>query len=515
MGTVNRSSETATKTVDVLIVGTGFAGLAMAIGLQEAGFGDFLLIEKAETVGGTWRENTYPGAACDIPSHLYSLSFAPKSDWSRLFPQQPELYAYLQEVAERFSLRPMIRFNTRIAEARWDETRRLWIVTTTTGTIAARVLIGGMGPLHWPSIPDLPGISNFAGICFHSSTWRHDYDLAGKRVAVIGTGASAIQFIPPVAAKAARLTVFQRTPPWVLPRNDRPVAPGWQRRIARHSWMRKSFRSALFWFHEIRVLGFLGNRHAQRAGEALGRRNIAKAIKDPALAARVTPDYRLGCKRVLLSDEYYPALAQPNVELTTAGVAEIRAHSIVDRDGVEHEVDAIIHGTGFEVTTAFRHLRIVGTGGVELNRFWEQSGMRAYKGIAVPHFPNFFLLLGPNTGLGHNSVVIMIEAQVRYIVDLLRRMRAAGVRAAMPKPEVLARYQADLDRRMARTVWTTGGCKSWYLDAEGRNTTLWPGSVIGYKRITRRADLADYETFGPAPVAPDADIADTPACRAA
>ncbi|WP_288039196.1 NAD(P)/FAD-dependent oxidoreductase [Acidiphilium sp.] len=487
-------AQAAVTRVDVLIVGTGFAGLAMAIRLQEAGFGNLLLIEKAAEVGGTWRENTYPGAACDIPSHLYSLSFAPKSDWSRLFPRQPELYAYLRDVADRFSLRPLIRFGTALIEARWDEARSLWVAATTTGTIEARVLVGGMGPLHWPSIPDLPGVEAFAGPRFHSATWRHDLDLAGKRVAVIGTGASAIQFIPEIAKVASHVTVFQRTPPWVLPRHDRPVPELWQRRFARHPWMRRLFRQSLFWVHEARVLGFLGNRRAQRAGEALGRRNIARAIKDPVLAASVTPDYRQGCKRTLLSDDYYPALARPNVSLTTAAVAEVRARSIVDAGGVEHEADVIIYGTGFEVTTAFRHLRLVGRGGIELNRFWADTGMEAFKGITVPNFPNFLLLLGPNTGLGHNSVVIMIEAQVRYAVDLLRRMRAAGIRAAAPKPEALARYQKELDRKMAKTVWTTGGCRSWYLDADGRNTTLWPGTVVGYRRATAAADLADYQT---------------------
>jgi cation diffusion facilitator CzcD-associated flavoprotein CzcO len=483
------------KQVDVLIVGTGFAGLACAIKLQEAGFGNLLLLEKAGEVGGTWRENTYPGAACDIPSHLYSLSFEPKTDWSRLYPQQPELLTYLRDVAERNSLRPLIRFNTAMVSARWDEARAVWAVTTTGGPIEARVLIGGMGPLHWPVYAPLAGIEAFQGVRFHSAEWTHDYDLTGKRVAVIGTGASAIQFIPQVATRAAQVTVFQRTPPWIMPRRDRPISAKWQERYRDHPITRKLFRQYLFWFHEIRVLGFLGNKRAQKAAAQIATRHINKYIKDPLLRAKVTPTYALGCKRTLVSDDYYPALTAPNVELTTAGVKEVRARSIVDNEGIERTVDAIIYGTGFEVTTSFERLRLYGTGGRELNQVWSASGMSAFKGIAVPGFPNFLLLLGPNSGLGHNSVVIMIEAQVRYIVDLLRKMRTEGIWAVAPKPAAHDAYSAELARKMAHTVWQEGGCKSWYMDAQGRNTTLWPGSVLSYRDTTKAASLADYEVI--------------------
>ena len=478
--------------VDVLIIGTGFSGLAAAIKLKEAGFDDLLIVDRANEVGGTWRDNHYPGAACDIPSHLYSLSFEPRADWSRGYPRQPELLAYLKDVADRHGLRAQMRLGCTITAAAWDEARKRWKVTAGDGTtIDARVVVAGTGALHWPATPKLPGLDRFEGRSFHSADWDHDYDLAGKRVAVVGTGASAIQFVPEIADRVARLHVFQRTPPWVVPKLDSPIPPSRQRLYARFPVLRRLVRWLLFWLHEVRVLGFVRVSLLTRAAEKMARAHIAQQVKDPALRVRVTPAYTLGCKRVLISNDWYPTISRPSVELITEGVREVRARSIVAADGTERDVDAIIFGTGFEVTEGFTHLRVTGRGGLTLADAW-RGGMRAYKGIAVPGFPNWFMLLGPNTGLGHNSVVMMIEGQVRHLVDCLRRMRRRGVDAVDVTPQAQARFGREIDARMARTVWQSGGCRSWYQDAQGRNTTLWPGSVPTYLALTRKATMGDF-----------------------
>jgi cation diffusion facilitator CzcD-associated flavoprotein CzcO len=484
----------ATTEVDVLIVGSGFSGIAMAIKLQQAGMRSFLVLEKAADVGGTWRDNTYPGAACDIPSHLYSLSFEPRADWTRMYPQQPELQSYLRSVADKHRLRDRMRFNATMTEARWDEALQQWRVVAADGSvIVARVLVSAVGALHHPAIPSLPGMESFAGLAFHSSRWESGCDLAGKRVAVIGTGASAIQFIPEIAPDVAQLDVYQRTPPWVIPKPDGPISSGKQMLLRLVPFYRRLFRARLFWMNEIQVLGFLGNLKLMRKAELIARRHMRAAIDDPELLAKVTPDYTLGCKRVLFSNTYYPALARANVELVTSEITEVRERSIVTADGAERPADVIIYGTGFLATESMTRVKVYGRDGVELSQRWH-GGMEAYYGMSVPGFPNYFMLLGPNTGLGHNSVVIMIEAQVRYLVGLLKRMRARGLRTAEVKPSVLAGFIDDVQRRMAKTVWQAGGCRSWYQDANGRNTTLWPGSVVAYVRRTRTPSLADYET---------------------
>jgi len=480
---------------DVLIVGTGFAGLAMAIRLREARFSDLLIIEKAPDVGGTWRDNTYPGCACDVPSHLYSLSFAQKADWSRMYPRQPELLAYTRGVVEDYKLRPNIRFNTELVAAAWDEADSLWRVTTTTGVITARVLISGMGGLHIPAMPKLPGLETFEGRSFHSAQWDHGYDLTGKRVAVIGTGASAIQFVPQIAPKVARLDVFQRTPAWVIPKPDRPFS-NIEKALFKFPPYRAAFRKYLFYIHELRVLAFLGNQRALILGGKLAQGHLEKQVADPALRAKLTPDYKIGCKRIMLSNDYYPALQRPNVKLFTNGIMRIKPRSIVDSTGTERAIDAIIFGTGFEVTTAYKHTSIKGINGQELGALWDRTGMRAFNGIAVSGFPNYFMLLGPNTALGHNSVVIMIEAQVNYIVDALKKLRQRGARALDVAPAVQDRFAASIENRLKGTVWQDGGCDSWYKDAHGKVTTIWPGSAGSYQNSVKTADLQDYRLFG-------------------
>jgi cation diffusion facilitator CzcD-associated flavoprotein CzcO len=478
-------------TVDILIVGTGFAGLAMAIKLAAAGFSDVMLIEKAGDVGGTWRDNSYPGCACDIPSHLYSLSFAPRADWSRMYPQQPELFDYLGQVADDFAVRRKIRFNTTLTAASWDEDAGIWHAQTTTGPINARILVSATGGLHIPAYPAIPGLELFSGMKFHSATWAHHYDLRGKRVAVIGTGASAVQFVPQIAPQAEKLDVYQRTAAWIIPKPDRMFGAG-ERSLLRLPAYRAAFRKFLFWVHELRVLAFLGNRRAQKIGSVLAARHLARQVEDPVLREKLTPDYQMGCKRVMVSNDYYPALTRPNVELITDGIAAVRDHSIVDTQGRERDVDAIIFGTGFEVTTAYRHVRITGVGARNLAEIWDAQGMQAFLGIGVAGFPNYFMLLGPHVGLGHNSVVIMIEAQVRYIVKLLTQMRRRRICAVDVRPEVQASFIAALQKRFVGTVWQDGGCQSWYKDAHGRVTAIWPGSAASYRQTVRHIDLRDY-----------------------
>jgi cation diffusion facilitator CzcD-associated flavoprotein CzcO len=482
----------AVESADVLIVGSGFSGLCMAIKQLQDGNRDFLILDEAGDVGGTWRDNHYPGCACDIPSHLYSLSFAPKADWSRMYPSQPEILAYMRDVADRFGLRPRIRFGAKMSAAAWDEARAVWAVRTEDGRrFEGRVLACGMGGLHVPLIPSYPGDAGFAGPRFHSASWDHGVDLAGKRVAVIGTGASAIQFVPEVAKVAGQLYVFQRTPPWVIARPDYAFSERQLRRL-RNPVLRRLFRSWIYVMQEIRAPAFLGNRRLAAAGQKMARGHLARQVKSPRLRQALMPDYIIGCKRVLLSNDYFPALTRPNVELVTQGIGEIRADSIVTQDGRARAVDVIIYGTGFHTTDSLSALDITGRHGVTLRDSFA-DGMHAYWGITVPGFPNLFLMMGPNTGLGHNSMVVMIEAQVRYAMSLLRQMRRRGWRAADVRPDIETAYNARLQQRLSRTVWQTGGCKSWYMDANGKNTTLWPGFTLEYVVRTRHARLGDYQ----------------------
>ncbi len=477
---------------EVLIAGTGFAGLCAAIKLKQAGETSFLLLEKADDYGGTWRDNIYPGCACDIPSHLYSLSFEPNTDWSRMYPTQPEILAYLRGVAAKHDLSGRTRFGAKLEEAVWDEARGVWRAACADGRIfEGRMLFSAMGPLHVPAIPRIAGAENFAGAAFHSAHWDFSQDLAGKRVAVIGTGASAIQFIPQIAPLVEKLTVFQRTPPWIMPKPDYPFTDRHKRRL-RLPFVRALFRKMLFCMHEVRALGFLGNTRVTEAAEKMGRDHLASQVPDPALRARLTPDYRVGCKRVLLSNDYLPALSRDNVVLVTDGIARMEAGAIIDTQGTAHPADIVIYGTGFRTTDSFAAVRIVGRGGLELNTAFA-GGMHAHWGIAVPDFPNLFFLLGPNTGLGHNSVVLMIEAQVRYVMSLLAQMQRRGWRAIEVRREAEAAWNAAIQTKIAGTVWLTGGCKSWYLDENGRNTTIWPGFVAEYQFKTRRAKISEWQ----------------------
>jgi cation diffusion facilitator CzcD-associated flavoprotein CzcO len=473
-----------------IIVGAGFSGLVAGIELRKAGIESFVILEKAHGVGGTWRDNTYPGAACDIPSHLYSYSFEPNPAWSRAYGAQPEILAYLEHCATKYGLRPHLRFGTRVTGAAFDEATGLWTVEVANGSpLIARALILGNGALHLPAIPELPGLGSFAGTTFHSARWNHQHDLRGKRVAVIGMGASTIQFVPRIAPEVAHLDVYQRTPPWIVPKSDRPIGER-ERWMLEHvpgaHWLR---RTGLYWLFESRVLGFAFAPKINQLAERLVRANLAKAVPDPALRAKLTPSYRLGCKRVLISNDFYPALQRDNVELVTDRIAAIEPTGIRSADGTLREVDTLIFGTGFRVVDYVASMRIVGRGGQELNAVWQDS-VRNYLGITVSGFPNLFLLMGPNTGLGHNSMTFMIEAQARYIVAALRAMRSKNLGAIDVKPEIEEAFRAELAGKLKGTVWTSG-CNSWY-QAPGGDVLLWPGFTFDYWRRTRAIDLANY-----------------------
>jgi cation diffusion facilitator CzcD-associated flavoprotein CzcO len=482
------------ETVDVLIVGAGFAGLGMAIHLRKAGMESFLIVEKGGEVGGTWWYNRYPGCACDVPSHLYSFSFARNPDWSRMYAGQAEILAYLKDCAKHYGVAARVRLNTPLREARWDDGRGVWRAVVGDGLVVeARVLVSGMGALHVPRFPELEGMERFRGPAFHSAEWNAEASLASLRVAVIGTGASAIQIVPAIAGEVGRLHLFQRTPAWVLPRFDRPISSGarrWFRRLPSITWL---LRSLLFWNLELRVGGFLKGGFMRRLGAKISRKHLESQVPDEALRAALTPQYEFGCKRVLISSEFYPALLRPNVELVTDAISEIREHSIVTADGTERPVDAIVYSTGFRVTEMLGGICIYGRGGAELHDVWRDR-IAAYLGITVPGFPNFFMLLGPNTGLGHNSVVLMIEAQVRYVMSCLKLMQRGGVTAVDLKPQRLESFVAEMRARLPNTVWESGGCKSWYQDSRsGETPAVWPGSVVEYQRRTRTAFAEDYE----------------------
>jgi cation diffusion facilitator CzcD-associated flavoprotein CzcO len=487
--------------VDIAVVGGGFSGLGMAIRLKQCGVEDFVVLERGEEVGGTWHYNTYPGCGCDVPSHLYSFSFAPNPEWSETYSAQPEIRDYLRSCADEFGVRPHIRLRHRVESATWDERTRRWEIETDRGALRARVLVAGMGPLTEPKIPDIPGLESFEGATFHSARWDHSYDLRGKRVASIGTGASAIQYVPAIQPQVERLHVFQRTPPWVFPHSNRPVTELEKRLYRALPAAQHLVRGGVYAARETFVLGFVKRPRLMRFAEALARRHMRRQISDPGLLEKVTPDYTIGCKRILPSNHWYPALGKPNVELVTAGIQEVRPRSVVDGDGVEREVDAIVFGTGFQVTDMPAAKQVRGRDGRLLDDVWHGSP-RAHLGTTVPGFPNFFMLLGPNTGLGHNSMVYMIESQINYVLDALGVMDERGAETVEVRPETAERFNGEIDARMDGTVWSTG-CASWYLDDTGRNATLWPDWTWRYRRRTARFDPRAYElrTMAPEPAA--------------
>jgi cation diffusion facilitator CzcD-associated flavoprotein CzcO len=478
--------------VTVFVVGAGFGGLGLAIKLDEAGEHDFLVVEKGDRVGGTWRDNTYPGAACDVPSQLYSFSFALNPEWSRSFSPQPEIQAYLCDVAERSGVLDRFRFRTTFEDATWDARAQVWRITTSRGSLTADVLVTASGGLSEPRMPDIDGIDSFGGEIFHSARWNHDVDLTGKRVAVIGTGASAIQIVPEVAEVAAHLDVYQRTAPWVMPRHDRTYTRLEKLAFRHVPGVQRLYRTAIYWGRETFVPGFTVSPRIAAPARRIALKNIRDNIKDPDLREKVTPHFQIGCKRILISSDYYPALERDNVDLVTERIATVTPRGVVTEDGVEREVDAVVVATGFHTTDQPIADHVTGREGVTLAERWRQHGMAAYKGTTVAGFPNLFQIVGPNTGLGHSSMVFVIESQIAYILDALRTMRAENLASVEPRPAAQERWNADIQRRMARTVWNTGGCSSWYLDEHGRNTTLWPRTTFTLRRLLARFDGEAY-----------------------
>ncbi len=488
----------------MLIVGSGFAGLGAAIRLDRAGVRDFLVIERGSEVGGTWRDNTYPGATCDVPSQLYSFSFALNPDWSREYPPQPEILAYLRRTAEESGTLDRHLFGCEMLSARWDPDVRRWIVRTTGGALTADILVTAFGGLSEPRMPALRGIERFAGPLFHTARWDHDVDLAGKRVAVIGTGASAIQVIPEIADDVGHLDVFQRTAPWILPRSNHRFT-GLQRAAFRRIPGYQRLRRALIFARlEATSVGFsyfpglLGL--AARQGSALLRDQIV----DPALRERLTPRFHLGCKRILFSTSYYPALARENVALVTAPIAEITEDAVLTADGHRHEIDIIVVATGFRATDSPAADLITGADSRTLGEQWRTTGQEAYKGTTVAGFPNLFSLVGPNTGTGNMSLIFMIESQLNYLLAALRAMDRYRLATLEVRRRAQDSFNRTLQRRMRTTVWTTG-CASWYLDRRGRNTSLWPGFALAFRTLTRRFDLHAYRGTP----RPDADVRST------
>ncbi|MCL2536305.1 MAG: NAD(P)/FAD-dependent oxidoreductase [Nocardiaceae bacterium] len=492
----------------ITIIGAGFGGITMALELRRAGLTDITILEQSDDVGGVWRDNTYPGAACDVPSPLYSIAAEPNPEWGRRFAEQPDILAYLRDIADRHGLRPLIRFGVTVAAAEFDEHTNRWSVHTTDGeVIESDVLIAAVGQLSRPALPAIVGRETFAGPAFHSAQWDHDVPLAGKRVAVIGTGASAIQFVPAIASHVRRLTLFQRSAPWILPKPDRVY----------HDWHHRLFRSVpatlrgerlLTWgTFELLTVGLLHTPQRGGFAGALARRHLEKQVSDPALRAALTPDYEPGCKRMLLSDDYYPALTRGNVDLVVDGIERIEPDGVRTVDGVLHPADVLVYGTGFTATEFLAPMTVRGRAGRTLDDAWT-DGAHAYLGITTAGFPNFFMLYGPNTNLGSGSIVYMLESQARHITGLVGWLVEQPGCAVEVDAGVERRFDARIQSRLADSVWSM--CSSWYRTASGRITTNWPGTVTAYRRRTRRPDRRDYRVTGPrtvpvrTPPAPDA-----------
>lgn len=475
--------------MSIVIVGSGFSGLGMAIRLKQSGIDDFVVLERASGLGGTWRDNTYPGCACDVESHLYSYSFAPNPKWSQMWSPQAEILNYLKNCARKFGIESHLKFNCDFQGASWDESKKKWIIQTSQGELESSALISAMGALVEPALPHIKGIESFQGKIFHSARWDHGYDLEGKRVAVIGTGASAIQFVPAIAPKVKQLHLFQRTAAWIIPHPNRPLTAREHRWFERFPFLQKLWRLRIYLMHELSGLTF---RHPKLSGimKHLSSRYLERKVKDPELRKKLTPNYTIGCKRVLVSRQYFPAVQRENVELVTEPIESIHATGVKTQDGKSREVDAIILGTGFNLEEIHGVKKIRGREGKSLWEIWGPSP-RAHLGTTVSGFPNLFFIFGPNTGLGHNSVMLMAEAQMNHVVATLLYMRRKNALSIEPKPEAQATFSEYVDQRMKRTVWMTG-CKSWYLDSTGRNSTLWPYSVGKFRRRLRGFRPGEY-----------------------
>jgi len=483
----------------IAIIGAGFAGIGAAIQLLKAGIDSFTIFERASEIGGTWRDNTYPGAACDVPSHAYSLSFEQNPNWTQRYATSWEIQQYLLGVVEKWKLRDKMRLDTEIVEARFDEAAGAWTLTTSAGdTFRARVVLSGVGGLVDPQYPDIAGLEEFQGDMFHTARWNHDVDLKGKRVSVIGTGASAVQVVPTIAPIVSLLTVFQRTPAWVVAKFDR-FYPAWLRKLlSRFPFLLRVSRFFKYWLSEIRgPIVFIDSKILSKIGVWLSMRNLRRQVQDPELRKKLTPSFQFGCKRVLVSDDYWATFERQNVELVTDPIERIERTGVRTKDGTLHEADAIVLATGYKLGLASAPFRIVGRGGRSLDETWSQGAM-AYKGMTVAGFPNWFIMMGPNTGPGHTSVLVYTEAQIAHALAAIRKLKAENLKYLDVRQDVMDRYNEGIQKRMKRMVWS--GCKSWYLSPDGVNRSLYPGFATEYVLRTRRLDLRDYEiaTWEPA-----------------
>jgi cation diffusion facilitator CzcD-associated flavoprotein CzcO len=477
----------------IAIIGAGFGGIGAAIRLRQAGISSFTIFERAGEIGGTWRDNTYPGAACDVPSHVYSLSFEPNPDWTRSFAGSSEIQAYLLRLVDKWGLRAHLRTNTEIVDARFDEAAGSWTLTTARDEVfTARVVLSAVGGLVDPALPDIKGLQSFSGELFHTGRWNHDYDLTGRHVAVIGTGASAVQVVPAIAPQVAKLSVFQRSPAWVLPKRERAYSARARSFFARHPAALLASRTAQYGLSELfGPMVFLDAPRLSALAERMSLRHLERSVRDAGLRAKLTPNFQFGCKRILISDDYWSSFERENVELVTEPIAEIRSRGIETQDGALRELDAIVLATGFDVNFATAPFPVSGRGGRTLDDTW-RNGAEAYKGLAVAGFPNWFLLMGPNTGPGHTSVLVFTEAQIAHVLGAIREIRSRNLRFLDVRRDVQDRYNAGIQRRMKHMVWTSG-CHSWYLSPDGSNHTLYPGFAAEYVLRTRSFRAADYE----------------------
>lgn len=477
----------------VAIVGAGFGGIGLGIKLKQAGIGLFTILEKGDRVGGVWRDNTYPGLTCDIPSHLYSFSFEPKHDWSRRYPSRDEILRYLEDCAQKYGLRSHLRLGTEVESADFDEDRGRWRIRTTEGEgLEADVLVSATGQLSRPVLPALPGLERFEGPAFHSARWDHGAEIDGRRVAVVGTGASSIQFVPEIADRVERLTLFQRSPPWVLPKPDRPYSP-WQKRIFRRvPWIQRLSRGLVYLQFELLSLILTRARALAWPVERRFESRLRNEVPDAELRAKLLPDYPLGCKRILISNDWLSTLAREDVEVMTAPIRELSRRAVVTADGAEHPADAVIFGTGFAAHDFLAPMRITGLGGRELNESW-RDGAEAYLGLTVAGFPNMFILYGPNTNLGAGSIIAVLESQIGYVVEAVRALERTGARWIDVREDVQSSFNDDIQRRLAESVWTAG-CSNWYRSESGKVTNNWPGTTSAYRRRIRRPDPEDFRT---------------------
>ncbi|MBS1624046.1 MAG: NAD(P)/FAD-dependent oxidoreductase [Bacteroidetes bacterium] len=478
---------------EIIIAGAGFAGICMAIRLREVHCTDLLILERNSAIGGTWYDNSYPGAACDVESHLYSFSFAPNPAWSRQFGPQQEILRYMDHCVDAYGLRDSIRLQSEVASATFEERTGLWHIATTGGQdYTARFFVSCSGGLSDPSYPAIPGIDTFSGHIFHSARWDHSYDYRDKRVAVIGTGASAIQIIPAIVDRVRKLEVFQRTPAWVIPKPDKAISSFRKAMYERLGFMRALYRWRLYWQHELMAIGFVVNPGLLRLFGKVAARHIRRAVQDPVLRKKLTPSYVIGCKRILLSNDYYPALQKSNVSVVTDGISEINSTGVRTVDGAQYDVDLIVLATGFQAAENITRFVAKGLGGRDLTEAW-QHGAEAYLGTTVNGFPNMFLVVGPNTGLGHSSMLLMIEAQVGYIVQAIQQARQRSAIYLNVKKAVQQEYNRKLQDELSHSVWQSGGCHSWYQNKDGKNVTLWPGFTFTFMKRTKHFDPDQYD----------------------